>query len=69
MTSEVVGRAKPSLKLRSQHGRSREDKGERRPDLVFVEHCTTNLVEQEGTTCRPRSLCDVQKTLLHTVEC
>ena len=31
-------------------------------------HCTTNLVEREGTACRPRSLCNVQKTLLHTVE-
>jgi len=26
-------------------------------------HCTTNLVELEGTAC------DVYKTLLHTVEC
>ena len=37
MTSEMVGRANHSLKFRSLHGRSREDKGERRPDLVFVE--------------------------------
>ena len=37
MTSEMVGRTNPSLKFRSLHGRSREDKGERRPDLVFVE--------------------------------
>ena len=30
------------------------------------DHCTTNLVEQEGTACRPRNLCDVQKNI---VEC